>query len=223
MNTISKFWKIIVAPRRTALDLVKENDIRSALYVILGLGIVLALMNLASALTHDFPPPADEFQTWIDAYGEFAMLPFLNIPPENYRLAQAIFAIPLVLALWILMAGSARLLSILFGGKVSYDQYLNLFCFSFFTFLILAGVIDTAINLLSGDYMLASLRGVHGAFARGFYVYSFSINWTVLLTVGGVYNALVSYFTEKFAAWKAAVIGMVTMSWPIVLITLLLR
>jgi hypothetical protein len=223
MNTISKFWKIIVAPQRTALELARENSIRSSLSVVLSLGFVLALMNLASALAHDFPPPADEFQTWIDAYGEFAMLPFLNIPPEHYRLAQAIFAIPLVLALWILMAGSAKLLSILFGGKVSYDQYLNLLCFSFFTFWILAGVIDTAINLLSGDYMLSSLRGEHGVFARGFYVYSFSINWTVLLTVGGVYNGLVSYFTEKFAAWKAVVIGMVTMAWPIVLTSLLLR
>jgi len=223
MNTISKFWMIIVSPRRTALELAQEKSIRASLSVVLGLGIVLAAVNLVSALAHDFPPPPDEYQTWVEAYGEFAMLPFLNIPPENYRLAQAIFAIPLLLGVWMLMAGSARVLSILFNGKVSYDQYLNLLCFSFFTFMILAGLLDTALNLLSGDYMLSALRGEHGAFARGFYIYAFSVEWVVLLTLGGVYNALVSYFTERFSAWKAAVIGMVTMSWPIVLVSLLLR
>ena len=54
-------------------------------------------------------------------------------------------------------------------------------------------------------------------------MYAFSMEWIVFITLGGVYNALVSTFTERFSAWKAAVIGMVTMAWPILLVSLLFR
>ena len=51
----------------------------------------------------------------------------VKVPTQHYRLAQAIFMTPLVVAIWIWMAGSARLLSIGFGGRVTYRQYLILY------------------------------------------------------------------------------------------------
>jgi hypothetical protein len=131
--------------------------------------------------------------------------------------------IPVVLASWILMAGSARLLSILFGGKITFEQYLNLFGFSFFAFWILAQLMDMLINSLGSAYMLPALRNEYGPVARGFFIYSLTLGWPLLLTLGGVYNGLVSYYTEKFAAWKAALITMVTLPWPIIMVAFLVR
>ncbi len=223
MNTLSRLWKVIVSPRQTALELVHDSSPRSALAVVLGLGICYAITFGISAWKHDFPPSQDVLKTWIEVYGEFGILPFVNIPTESYRLAEAIFIIPVTLASWILMAGSARLLSIRLGGKLTFEQYLNLFGFSFFAFWILAQLMDTLINSLGSAYMLPALRNEYGPLARSFFTYSFIVGWPLLLTLGGVYNGLVSHFTEKFAAWKAALVGMVTLPWPIVLVAFLVR
>jgi len=45
----------------------------------------------------------------------------------------------------------------------------------------------------------------------------------LLLTVGGVYNGLVAYFSEKLVAWKAALITMVTLPWPVMMAAFLIR
>jgi hypothetical protein len=223
MQTLVYLWKVVVHPRTTSRDLLQQEKISRSGTVVLLLGVIVSLLFLISHLKQDYPPPADELQVWIETWGEFAMLPFLQIPAEKYRLAQAIFFLPLVLAIWILMAGSARLLSILFGGKVSYKQYLNLFGFSFFAFWILGHFLDITYSALLGDAVLRALRMEYGPFVRGIVANFPSVMWTVALTIGGIYNAIVTHESEGFSPAKAAVVGAATFFWPIVLISFLIR
>ena len=223
MITLARLYRMIRHPRQTSHELVKDPDPRSALKVVLALGICMALMFGISAWAQDYPPAPDVLQTWINAYGEFGILPFLKIPAENYRLVLAVISIPLSLACWMLMAGTARLISLFFGGRVTFDQYLNLFGYSFFAFWILAHLVEICIEGLGGAAMLPSLRGEYGPLAYNFFVYSLPVGWVLLLSLGGAYNGLVTYFTEKFSGWKAATTGMLTMAWPIVLVLSLLR
>lgn len=160
---------------------------------------------------------------WIATWGEFAMLPFVKIPAENYRLAQAIFIIPLLLAIWLLMAGSARVLSVLWGGKVSFEQYLNVLGYSFFAFWIVGQVLDMSYSGILGRWMLPALRMEYGAGIQAFFANFPSVMWTVTLSLGGLYNGIVTYELERFSLWKVVVISLVTLAWPIVLISILLR
>jgi len=230
MKTIKRLWQIIIYPRRTAEELVADPTPRSAFWVVLGLGLLMTFSFGLSAWQHDYPPAPDVLQTWIEAYGEFGILPFLKIPPENYRLVVAVISLPLMLSLWALMAGWARLISILFKGKVSFDQYLNLFGFSFFVFWLLAFLLDTLFEIPPlGNYLLPSLRGAYGPIARGFYTYWFSIEWTLLVALGGVWNGIVCYFSESDAIGRAAsraqaiLTGLVTMAGPILAASFLIR
>ena len=223
MKTVSKLWRIILYPRRTSRELLEQKTPTASLVIVLGFALVLALLFLLSHLAQDYPPPPEDLQTWVETWGEFAMLPFLKIPAERYRLAQALFVVPLVLAIWILMAGSARLLSVLFGGKVTFEQYLNLFGHSFFAFWILAQLLDFTYSTLLGNFVLPALRLAYGPVIRGLVAFFPAAMWTLALGCGGLYNGLAAREAEKFPWIKAAPIGLVTFLWPMVLISTLIR
>lgn len=223
MKTLSYLFQMIIHPRRTSQALLKEKSLIPAFWVVFGFGAIFAISFLISHFKGDYPPPAEELELWIEAWGEFTMLPFIKIPAEQYRLLQAIFIVPLTLAIWILMAGSARLLSILFGGKTSFDQYASLFGFSFFVFWILATIIDAVLSGVFGEVVLSALRLEYGTTGRNLIVYFYPIMYTILFGLGGVYNAIVTIEAEHFSAWKAALIGMVTFIYADILIACLIR
>lgn len=215
--------KMVARPRRTARELLAEETIRSSLTVVLGFAVVEALLSLISYLAGDYPPPPEVLRIWIETWGEFAMLPFIDVPAESYRFVQAVFMIPLMLAIWILMAGSARLLSLLFGGgRVSFDGYLNLFGFSFFVFMIAAAAFDLTFSSVFRNFVEA-LRGDYGMFAGSAVAAFPPAMYTVLYGLGGFYNAIVAHEGEGCSIPKAAIVGIVTFLWPMVLISLLLR
>lgn len=68
--------KTVARPRRTAQELLAEETIHPSLIVVLGFALLESLLFLISYLAGDYPPPAGELRTWIEAWGEFAMLPF---------------------------------------------------------------------------------------------------------------------------------------------------
>ena len=128
-----------------------------------------------------------------------------------------------MLAIWILMAGSARLLSLFFGGgRVSCEGYLNLLGFSFFVFMIAAVALDFAFSDVFRNFVEA-LRGDYGMFARSAVAAFPPAMYTVLYGLGGFYNAIVACEGEGYSFSKAAIVGIVTFLWPMVLISLLLR
>lgn len=216
--------KMVVRPRKTAGELLAEKTVYPSLVVVLGFAALESLLFLISHLAGGYPPPAGELSVWIDTWGEFAMLPFIKVPAESYRLAQAAFMVPLMLAIWMLMAGSGRLLSVLFGrGRVSFDGYLNLFGFSFFVFMILAAAFDALYSGFFGDFVLAALRGEYGQFSRRVVAAFPPMMYTVLYGLGGLYNALVAREGEGYSLPKTVIVGVVTFLWPMVLVSLLLR
>lgn len=214
--------KTVVHPRRTAREFLSERTIYPSLIVVLGFAVLESLLSLISYLAGSYPPPPEVLKIWIEAWGEFAMLPFIRVPAESYRLAMAVFMVPLMLAIWMLMAGSARLLSILFG-RVSFDGYLNLLGFSFFAFFIIAVFLDALVNGVFGGFELAALRGEYGPLLRSVFVAFPAVEYTVLFGLGGVYNAIVAREAEGYSIPKTAVVGFVTFLWPMVLVSLLLR
>jgi hypothetical protein len=224
---IKKLVHIIVRPRQTCRRILKLETLDASLAIVLVFGAVVSLLFLRSHLAGDYPPPPDELETWIETWGEFAMLPFLKVPAEQYRLAQAIVMIPLSLAVWILMAGSARVLSVLFGGRTTFVQYANLFGHSFFVFWALATVLDAVYTMILGDRLILALRMAYGPLVHDLVAHYPALMWTCMLGLGAVYNGIVAHESEGFAGTaallKAGVIAATTGFWPIVLITLLLR
>ena len=223
MRTIGRLWRIVISPRLTSREILQDENIHASLAIVLGFALVLSLLFLVSHFRGDSPPPPQDLETWIETWGEFAMLPFVKVPAEDYRLAQALFFTPLILGTWILMAGTARVLSLLWGGKVGFAQYLNLFGFSFFTFWILGSVLDTVYSGLLGRHVLQALRGAYGPLAKMVFANFPSLIWTIVLGLGGVYNAIVSHEDERCSWLKAALVGVATFFWPMLLISLLVR
>ncbi|MBW7883015.1 MAG: hypothetical protein H3C34_10325 [Caldilineaceae bacterium] len=223
MKAIRNLFMVVIRPRRTSREIAQDKTIYSSLLTVTVFGVVTALLFLSSYLAHDYPPPVDELNLWIETWGEFAMLPFVKLPPESYRLVLAVIMLPLALAVWILMAGSARVLSLLFGGKVSFEQYLNLFGYSFFAFWILAQLLDIAYSTLLGPWELPALRREYGPVMYAFFAGYPSVVWVVMLSLGGIYNGLVTHELERFALWQVVLVALVTFAWPMVFISILLR
>ena len=186
-------------------------------------GLVLALLFSISHLKGDYPPPSEELAVWIETWGEFSMLPFVKIAAEKYRLAQAIFITPLMIAVWILMAGSAKILSILFNGKIAFKQYLNLFAYSFFVFWIIGSIMDTIYSSIFGEYVLRALRLEYGVIIKGIVANFPPAMWVSVLTLGGIYNAIVIHENEQCSLGKVMLMGTATFLWPIILISTLIR
>jgi hypothetical protein len=98
MKTISYFWNMLKPPRRTSRALLEESRVRYAAALVVSYGLFAGLGAPFSALRHDYPAPPDIMALWIKAWGEFAILPFLKIPPENYQAFVAVIMVPLALA-----------------------------------------------------------------------------------------------------------------------------
>ncbi len=223
MKTLSYLWKMITSPRQTSQELAQENSIRFSAALVIGYGVFGSLGFLISALNRDYPPPKETLDVWIKTWGEFTMLPFLKIPEVNYRAFLAAIMIPLALAIWMLMAGTAKLLSILFRGKARYEQYLNLLGFGFFPFLWFAGILDMVYSGYLKPYAVPALNLEYGELARAFFLWFPPLEYTILFGLGGVFNGIATWTVEQWAIWKSVVVGMLTFTWPMILMMSLMR
>jgi hypothetical protein len=222
MDTSSPF-RILFSPFRTAKALPASVRVRTAALLVLGAGLLMASGTLVSYLKHSYPPAPDVLKIWVDAWGEFLMLPFLKIPPESYRLFTAIILVPLALAMWMLMAGTAKMLALVLRGHASYEQYLVITAFGFFPFWILAGIIDTIFSGVIDGYVLQALTGHLGPFATAFWTNFPKFFYTILYALGGVWIGIATVGVESFKWWKAIPIAFFSFAWAMLLITVLLR
>lgn len=223
MKPLRYLVRIVIHPRSTSRAILEENTLHPSIAVVLGFSALVSILLMITYLLKQYPPPADEMKLWIEAWGEFAMLPFLRVDMERYRLAEAVFFTPLVLAVWILMAGSARILSALFGGRVTFDQYLNLFGFSFFAFWILAHILDAVYSLACGSFVIKALKLEYGPIVRQLFVVFPSAMWPLVLAAGGVYNGIAVRESEGFSFLKTALVAAATAMWPIAFVAFFLR
>ena len=223
MKTFTLLWKMLFSPRRTCQVLVQEERVQPAASVVLGFSIFFALAMLVSYLKKDYPPDPGTLKVWVDAWGEFAMLPVLKIPAESYRLFLAIIIVPLGLAIWMLMAGMGKLFSLFFRGKGIYEQYLSLFGFSFFVFWILSAILDMFYSGFLDPYIVPALQNQYGPLAKGFFINFPQVFYPTLFGLGGVYNGIAIHTLERFSLWKIIVASFCTFIWPVLLISTLIR
>jgi hypothetical protein len=222
MDTSSPF-RILISPFQSAKALPASVRVRPAALLVFGAGLFMAAGTFVSYLNHGYPPPADVLKIWVDTWGEFLMLPFLKIPPESYRLFTAIILVPLAFAMWMLMAGTAKLLSLLLRGHASYEQYLVITAIGFFPFWILAGIIDTIFSGVIDGYVLQALTGQLGPFATAFWTNFPKFFYTFLYALGGVWIGISTAGVEAFKWWKAVPIALFSFGWAMLLISVLLR
>jgi hypothetical protein len=223
VSTLLDLVYVVIRPRRTCRRILPQETLASSLSIVLVFGAVVGLLFLRSHLVQDYPPPSDELETWIETWGEFAMLPVVKIPAERYRLAQAIVMVPFSLAVWLLMAGSASVLSALFRGRTTFVQYANLFGHSFYAFWILATLADLLYSSLMGEHVLRALRFEYGALARALAASYPTVMWTGAVGLGAIYNGIMAHESEGTSLLKAALVAITTGVWPIVLISVLIR
>ncbi len=148
-------------------------------------------------------------------------------PAALLVLAAALFLaaifVPLALAIWMLMAATAKLLSLLMGGRASFEQYLVITAFSFFPFWILAGIIDTIFSGVIDGCVLQALTGQLGALATGFWSSFPQFFYTFLYGLGGVWIGICAAGVESFKWWKAIPAAMFAFAWPMLLMSVLVR
>ncbi len=216
-------YKILISPFRSAQALPPSVRVRPAAWLVLAAGLFMAIGMLASHLSQAYPPPPDVLKIYVDTWGEYFMLPFLKIPPESYRLFLAVIFVPLAFAFWMLMAGTGKLLSLLMGGRASFEQYLVITAFSFFPFWILAGVIDTIFSGVIDGYVLQALTGQLGPFATAFWSSFPQFFYTFLYGLGGVWIGISTAGVESFKWWKAIPVALLTFGWPMLLMSVLVR
>ncbi len=216
-------FRIVISPFRSAKALPAAACVRPAALLVFGAGLFMAAAFFISYLSHVYPPAPDVLKIYIDAWGEYPMLPFLKISPESYRLFLAIIMIPLAFAMWMLMAGTAKLLSLLMGGHASYEQYLVVTAFSFFPFWILAGIIDMIFSGLIDQYVLQALTGQFSPVARTFWINFPIFFYTILYGLGGVWIGISTAGVERFKWWKAVPVALLSFGWAMLLISALLR
>ena len=215
--------KFLISPYRSAKAMPASVRVLPAALLVLGAGLLLAAGMFISYVNHAYPPPPDIQKIYLDAWGEFTMLPFLNIPPENYRLFLAVIAIPLLFAMWILMAGTAKMLSLLLRGHASYEQYLVITAYGFFPFWILVAIIDTIFSGVIDGYVLQALTGQFGPFATAFWTNFPIFFYTIGYGLGGVWIGIGAAGVESFKWWKATLIALFSFLWPMLLMSVLLR
>ncbi len=223
MRAYTSSYHLLIAPFRSARALPASARVRSAALLVLAAGLFMAIGMLVSHLNHAYPPAPDALKIYVDTWGEYLMLPFLKIPPESYRLFLAIIFVPLAFAIWMLMAGTGKLLSLLVGGHASYEQYLVITAFSFFPFWILAGVIDTIFSGVIDRYVLLALTGQLGSIATAFWSSFPQFFYSFLYGLGGVWIGINTAGVESFKWWKAVPIALFTFGWPMLLMSVLVR
>ncbi len=213
----------MISPFRSARALPTSVRVRQAALLVLGAGLFMAVGFFVSYLNHAYPPAPDVLKIWIETWGEFFMLPFLKVPTESYRLFLSIIIVPLVFMMWMLMAGTAKLLSLLIGGRASYEQYLVITAFSFFPFWILAGILDIIFSGVIDGYVLQALTGQFGPLATVFWSNFPNFFYTFLYGLSGLWIGISTVGVESFKWWKAVPIALLSFGWPMLLMSVLVR
>jgi hypothetical protein len=214
---------MLLHPKQTAKELVADTRLRPVATLVIAFGLLQSLMFLISYLNHDYPPPQEVLDVWVEHWGEGVMLPFFNVPPESYRGFQAAILLPFCLALWMLMGGTARLLAYLFGGKHSYETYLRVTGFTFFTIWLIAAFLDFLYSGVFVEYVLNGLRGEYGPLVDGLLQAFMPLEYTILYGLVGLNITLATREIERFAWWKAAIVGLAAFAWPMALVASVVR
>jgi hypothetical protein len=186
-------------------------------------GLLQSLMFLVSYLKKDYPPPPEVLAIWVEHWGEGVMLPFFNIPAESYRGFQSAIMLPFCLALWMLMGGTGRLLAKLFGGNQSYETYLRVTGFAFFTIWLIAAFLDFLYSGVFVDFVMNGLRGEYGSLVDGLLQALMPVVYTVLYGLAGINITLATREIEGFPCWKAAIVGVAAFAWPMALVASVVR
>lgn len=220
-SNVFDLLRMLIRPVSTSRKIATRTGITTPALIVIGFAVYLAYGFATSQ--HLYPPPKPELEVWIKAWGEFTMLPVLPIAPEHYRTFLAIIMLPLMLIGWLLMSGSARLLSGLLGGKAPLRVWLNQVVFAFFPFWILAVLLDGVFSGVFGGYLVPALEGQYGQFWHDFVLYFPQFMYTVIYGIGWVYASIAASQTERFAIWKAVIIGWAVFLWPMAISALLFR
>ncbi len=214
---------MLVHPGRTAQAMAAELSIKPVAILVIVFGVLYAVPFMISYLAHDYPPPADELNIWVEHWGKGVMLPFFNVPAESYRGFQAAIMLPFAFALWILMGGSARLVASLFGGKQSYEFYLKITGLIFFTVWILSAFLDFLYSNVFWGWVAKGLQGEYGPFMDGLLQAFMPVEYIVLYGLVAVNITIATRTVEQCTWWKAALVGVSAFVWPMLLVSSVVR
>jgi hypothetical protein len=214
---------MLTHPGRTGKTLASETSLKPVATLVITFGVLFALPFLKSQLEHGYPPPPETLAIWVEHWGKGVMLPFFNIPAESYRGFQAAIMLPFALALWMLMGGTARLLASLFGGKHTYETYLRITGFTFFTIWIITTCLDFLYSSVFWDYVSRGLQGEYGPVADTLLANFMPFEYTVLYGLVALNVTVAARAIEGFAWWKAAIIGIAVFAWPMALVSSVVR
>jgi hypothetical protein len=214
---------MLLHPKRTGKELAANTRLKPVATFIISFGLLLSLMFLVSHLKQDYPPPPEELAIWVEHWGEGVMLPFFNIPAESYRGFQAAIMVPFALAIWMLMGGTGRLLASLLGGKHSFETYLRVTGFAFFTCWLISAFLEYLYSSTFNTFVLRGLQGDFGPFVDILLQYYPPVLYTLLYGLAGVNITIATQTIEEFPWWKAAIVGVATFAWPMALISSVLR
>lgn len=227
MNTITSIFRrmsgMLIHPRRTSKELASDTSLRPIAILVFTFGVLYSLIFLISYLAHDYPPPPDVLAVWVGHWGEGVMLPFFNIPVESYRGFQAAIMLPFVLAIWLLMGGTARLLASLLGGKHDHETYLRITGFTFFTIWLISTFLDYLYSSAFKEIVLRGLKGEYGPFVDALLQGFMPVEYTILYGLVAVNIAIAARTIEQFAWWKAAIVGIAAFAWPMALVSSVVR
>jgi hypothetical protein len=227
MNTITSIFHgmggMLLHPRRTGKELATDTRLKPVTTFVIAFGLLLSLMFLVSHLKQDYPPPPEELAIWVEHWGEGVMLPFFNIPAESYRGFQAVIMLPFCLAIWVLMGGTGRLLSSLLSGKHSFETYLRVTGFTFFTCWLISAFLEYLYSSAFNAIVLRGLLGEFGPLVDALLKYYPPVLYTFLYGLAGVNITLATQAIEDFPWWKAAIVGIATLAWPMALVSSVVR
>lgn len=227
MNTLTSIFHgmggMMLHPKRTGKELATDTRLKPVATFIIAFSLLLSFMFLVSHLQQDYPPPPEVLDIWIEHWGEGVMLPFFNIPAESYRGFQAIIMLPFCLAIWMLMGGTGRLLARFFGGVHSFETYLRITGFAFFTCWLISAFLEFLYSSTFNDFVLRGLQGEFGPFADALLQYYPPILYTFLYGLAGVNITLATHTIEDFPLWKAAIVGIAAFAWPMALVSSVVR
>jgi hypothetical protein len=227
MNTIAAIFHgmagMLFHPARAGKELAGSSSLKPVGTFVIAFGLLQALLFLISYLKQDYPPPPEVLEVWVEHWGEGVMLPFFNLPAESYRGFQAAIMLPFCLALWMLMGGTGRLLALILGGKHSYETYLRVTGFTFFTIWLIAAFLDFLYSGLFATFVLNGLRGEYGPLVDGLLQAFMPVEYTILYGLAAVNITLATREIEGFPYWKAALVGLATLAWPMALVSSVVR
>lgn len=227
MNTLTSIFHgmggMLTHPGRTGKALASGTSLKPVATLVIAFGIVYGLTFLKSYLAHDYPPSPEVLAVWVEHWGEGMMLPFFNIPAESYRGFQAAIMLPFALALWMLVGGSARLLASLLGGKQTYETYLKITGFTFFSIWVISSFLDFLYSSVFWEYVSKGLQGEYGPLVDSLLVGFMPLEYTLLYGLVAVNVAIATRGIEEFAWWKSAMVGIAAFAWPMALVSSVVR